>query len=152
MQVFPTLQHSNTPIFHMKPFITWLIIAGVVFGGMSGAYHLYLSSNPRLVLVAVDSSFSMKSAWPRVDDKLEGLTGQRYTNFSLVTEKNKIHGWSESLSLGKVVPYAPRDFAKLADSSAYSELDEADEKYLITNSEGAKESSLTGWTVIQLAP
>ena len=136
----------------MKPFIIWLAIACAVFGGMSGTYHLYLSSNPRLVLVAVDSSFSMQSAWPRVADQLESLDDRHYARFSLVTEKNRVHGWDEALTLGKIVPYAPRDFSKLSDSSAYPELDEAQEKYLITNRDGAKESGLKGWTVIQLAP
>ncbi len=136
----------------MKPFIIWLAIACIVFSGMSGAYHLYLSSNPRLVLVAVDSSFSMKSAWPRVADKLEGIAERRYASFSLVTEKNRIHTWDDRLKLGKLVPYAPRDFSKLADSSAYPELDEAQEKYLITTRDGARESSLQDWTIIQLAP
>ena len=136
----------------MKPFGIWLILACLVFGGMSVAYHLYLSSNPRKVLVAVDSSFSMKSAWPRVSEKLEEIAKRRYASFSLITEKNKIHSWDDGLTLGKIVPYAPRNFTKLADSSAYPELDEAGEKYLITNREGAKESTLKGWTIIQLAP
>jgi len=136
----------------MKPFIIWLAVACVVFGGMSGAYHLYLSANPRLVLVAVDSSFSMKSAWPRVAEKLETLEKRHYASFSLVTDKNKIHSWADRLTLGKIVPYAPRDFSTLTSGNRYPEIDEAQEKYLITNKDGAQESGLQGWTVIQLAP
>jgi hypothetical protein len=76
----------------MKPFLIWLVIAILVFGGIGGGYHASLTQNPRKVLVAVDSSFQMKSAWSRVPDLLNSLDNQRYTTYSLVTEKKSIHG------------------------------------------------------------
>ena len=93
----------------MKPFLIWTVITLIVFGTLSGAYHLYLQTHPRKVLVAVDSSFPMKAAWSRVPRVLETIADQRYATFSLVTEKNRIHSWSAALKLGTIVPYAPRD-------------------------------------------
>jgi len=84
-----------------------------VFGGIGGGYHAMLTQSPRKVLVAVDSSFQMKSAWSRVLELLDSLDNQRYTTYSLVTEKNPIHSWRSTLELGNVVPYAPADFSKL---------------------------------------
>jgi hypothetical protein len=93
----------------------------------------------------------MKSVWNQVPGILKDLEKQRYTMFSLVTEKNKIHSWSSSLNLDSLVPYAPRNFSKLLDSASYPEISEAKEKFLITNREGAQSKNMTGWTVLQLS-
>ncbi len=134
----------------MKPFSIWAIITLMVFGTISGAYHVYLSTNPRKILVAVDSSFSMNSVWSQVSRQLDAIDDRRYALFSLITEKNSVHSWSPSLQLGQLVPYAPRNFSKLSDPSHYRELTEADEKYLITDSEGAQIAHLQDWTVLKL--
>ena len=137
----------------MKPFITWLVIVIVVFGGISGGYHVMLSQNPRKVLVAVDSSFQMKAAWPRVPELLDSLDNQRYTAYSLVTEKNPIHGWKSTLELDNVVPYAPADFSKLTGPEKYPEIDEAGSKYFITTDTAvASGNDFKGWTIMQLMP
>ena len=59
------------------------------------------------VLVVVDSSFHMKSAWQQVSGVPKNLGSLRYAEFSLclITEKNSVHGWSLRLNLGKVSPY-----------------------------------------------
>ncbi|PID56872.1 hypothetical protein CSB45_09405 [candidate division KSB3 bacterium] len=136
----------------MKSFGIWFALAVAVFGALSGVYHLHVTSHPHLVLVAVDSSFSMQPTWSRVAEQLERFTRRRYTRFSLITEKTMIHGWMNDLRLGKVVPYAPRDFSKLRDRSAYPELSDADEKYLLTDTQGAQEAGLQDWTIIKLTP
>lgn len=137
----------------MKPFIIWLVIAILVFGGIGGGYHAMLTRSPRKVLVAVDSSFQMKSAWPRVPDLLDSLDNQRYTAYSLVTEKNPIHSWRSALELDNVVPYAPADFSKLTGPEKYPEIDEAESKYFITTDTAvASKNEFKGWTIIQLTP
>ena len=137
----------------MKPFIIWLVFTVFVFGASSGAYHLYLEKSPRKILVAVDSSFSMKAVWNQVPQALKTISAdQRYVTFSLVTEKTRIHSWSPELKLDSVVPYAPRDFSKFLDSGKYPEIDEAQQKYLITDSDGAQSNNFKGWTVIPLTP
>jgi hypothetical protein len=136
----------------MKPFVIWLVLVFIVFGAISGVYHLYLSNSPHKVLVAIDSSFSMKAVWSQVPSILRQLEERRYTTFSLVTEKNKIHSWAPALQLGALIPYAPRDFAKLIGNGQYPEIGEAQQKYLITDPEGAQNNNFKGWTVIQLNP
>jgi hypothetical protein len=137
---------------NMKPFIIWIVITLLVFGTSSAAYHLYLEKSPRKILVAVDSSFSMKEVWNQVPQTLRTLEGQRYVTYSLVTEKNKIHSWSPELKLGTIVPYAPRDFSKLIGNAKYPEVEEAQQKYLITDPDGAQSNNFRGWTVISLTP
>ncbi len=137
----------------MKPFLIWLVIAIVVFGGIGGGYHVTLAGNPRKVLVAVDSSFQMKSAWPRVSDLLDSLDNQRYSAYSLVTEKQIIHSWKPALNLNSVVPYAPADFSKLTGPDRFPDIDEAQHKYFITtNSSAISNDDFKGWEIIQLAP
>lgn len=136
----------------MRPFFLWLGISLAAFGSLGGGYHLYLSHNPHKLLVVVDASFPMQSVWPRVDQKLSELESRRYTTFSLFTEKGKIHGWSERLHPGKISPYAPRDFSKLLGGVDHAEMDEANERVLITNAAGAELDAFDDWTILRLAP
>ncbi len=136
----------------MKPFAIWVVLTLTLFGAISGAYHVYLRTNPRKILVAVDSSFSMNTVWPQIHRQLDAISDQRYASFCLVTEKNKVHSWSPTLQMGEIVPYAPRDFSKLSNPSLYTELAEADEKYLITDKEGAQSGNIGDWNVIRLMP
>ncbi len=133
----------------MKPFSIWAVITLIVFGAFSGGYHLYLTENPRKVLVAVDSSFPMKSVWRQVPRVLDNIDNQRYAEFTLLTGKNRIHSWLPRLELGTVVPYAPRDLSRLTDKGNYLELDEATEKYLVTNAAPSETANFDGWHIIQ---
>lgn len=149
----------------MKTFSVWLVITLVVFGASSGGYHVYLTKSPRKVLVAVDSSGSMKAVWNQVPQSLKMIAGQqRYVIFSLVTEKSRVPtkenpnpalsvpSWSSELQLGTIIPYLPRDFAKLTGNAQYPEVAEAQQKYLITDAEGAQSQNWKGWTIIRLTP
>ena len=138
---------------YMKPFIIWLSITLGAFGACSGAYHLYLTQNPRKIFVAVDSSFQMNAVWQRVPATLTTIEQQRYAQFALATEKNRIHGWSPRLQLGTLVPYAPRNFSKLEGGTEYPEIAEAAQKYLITTKlDAAQTAKLRDWRMIQLTP
>ena len=70
----------------MKPFSIWLAITLFAFGVFGGSYHFYLTENPRRVLVVVDSSFHMKSAWQQVSGVLKNLGSLRYAEFSRLTD------------------------------------------------------------------
>ncbi len=137
----------------MKPFIVWLSITISLFGVCGGAYHVYLTQNPRKIFVAVDSSFQMNAVWQRVPAALTTIEQQRYAQFALATEKIKIHGWSSTLQLGTLVPYAPRDFSKLESGTEYPEMAEAAQKYLITTMpDAAQTEKLRDWRMIRLMP
>ncbi len=137
----------------MKPFLIWLVIAIVVFGGIGGGYHAALTKNPRKVLVAVDSSFQMKSAWSRVPEILDSLDNERYTVYSLVTEKNVVHDWQSTLNPDSTVPYAPLELSRLIGPAKYPEIDQAAQKYFITTDPTLSSNpDFKGWTIIQLAP
>lgn len=136
----------------MKPFSFWLAITLIVFGTFSGGYHLYLTQNPRKVMVAVDSSFPMQSVWHQVSRVLKIIGDKRYAEFSLVTEKNRIHSWSSKLKLGNVSPYAPRNFSKLVSKGNLPEIDEATETYFITNADASQTEKFGGWEIIYLTP
>lgn len=133
----------------MKIFSVWVLIALMVFGTLSGAYHFLLARNPRKVLVVVDSSFSMRAVWHLVPGKVKTLSGRRYTEFGLVTEKIRIHKWSPELRLGSVSPYAPRNFANLEDGDYFPEIGEANEIYLITSAPEALTRGFGGWEIIR---
>ena len=132
----------------MKLFATWTLTLILSFGMFSGAYHLYLNNNPRKILVVVDSSFAMQPVWHRIPPLLEKIDRRRYSVYGLITEKSRIHGWTEQLNLGKVSPYAPRSFSGLNEAK-YPEIAEASELYLVTNAEAAQLHDFQGWRVLQ---
>lgn len=137
----------------MKPFSVWLALTLLLFGGLSGGYHVYLTKHPRRIAVAVDTSYPMRAAWGQVRTRLADLTGARYTQFALLTEKGRVHSWSDGLEIGKLSPYAPRDFSGLTDAPTLPEIDEADERVLLTNAPPDQTAALkrNGWQIVQLS-
>ncbi len=132
----------------MKPFAIWLACTLAAFGGLGGGYHAALEADPRKVLVIVDSSFPMQQDWGRVKQAVERLEDRRYTRFGLATEKGPVHGWRGRLSLGRLVPYGPRNFDKLAQGD-FPEIAEAGEVFLVTNAPQSELDRLDGWTVVR---
>lgn len=135
-----------------KPFGIWLVITLLLFGGLSGASHVYLNAHPRRVLIAVDSAFPMQAVWSRVPARIDELTGRRYTRYALITEKNRIHGWADQPDFRPFSPYAPRDFSALSDTDRFPEIAEANTRILITNAPPAETDGLRGWDILRLSP
>lgn len=134
----------------MKAFIKWLIIALVIFGGVSLGYHFYLESSPRRILVVIDSSFPMSQVWEKVPGILSGLENKKYSKYALASDKGLIHGWKDELTLGRTVPYAPRNLKQLETRLYLNEIKDASEIYLVTNA-GSDEVKLPkGWTIIRM--
>ncbi len=133
----------------MKVFATWLIGTLVAFGILGGSYHLSLTGDPRKVVVVVDSSYPMTNMWPRVPQILKELGDERYTVFSLLTEKNGVHGWKARLDLGQMTPYGPRDFEKLLVSQAFPEIAEAARIYFITNAPASDLKPFDDWEIVR---
>ena len=59
-----------------------------------------------------------------------------------------MHSWASRLSLGKLAPYAPRDFAAL-EGGSFPELDEASEVFFITNAPAGETADFGGWTIVR---
>ncbi len=133
----------------MKAFFIWLLTAILILGSTATSYHFILKNNPRKVLVIVDSSFHMKPIWHKIPQSLQTIGKQRYTVFSLVTEKGKIHDWKPELTLSKMTPYAPREFTRLIGQGRYNEIDEAEEVYLVTNAKTQETNKFSGWKIIR---
>ena len=74
---------------------------------------------------------------------------RRYTVYSLVTEKDRVHGWQDTLSLGKLSPFAPRNLDKLRNGDKFPEIEEADRKYIVTNADDSELKGLDTWKVIR---
>jgi len=117
------------------------------FGSLGFGYHTYLEANPFRVVVIIDSSHSMQARWPKVLALLDDLDDRRYTEFSLFSEKNKVHGWQSTLRPGDLLPYAPRDFSKLV---AMSEIDQAKEVFFLTNASESEVAAFDNWEILRL--
>lgn len=130
----------------MKPFLQWLAVAFISFGSLGFGYHTYLEANPFRVAVIVDSSHSMQAWWPKVLALLDDLDDRRYTEFSLFSEKSRVHGWQSTLRPGDLLPYAPRDFSKLA---AISEIGQAKEVFFLTNASENEVSAFNNWKILR---
>jgi len=131
----------------MRPFAIWLAIAIGIYGAFAGAYHMYLIGSPRRVLVIVDSSFPMQPVWTDVQADVRRLSGRRYTLYALITEKQRVHGWSSTLNLGSLKPYAPRSLLNLYAETEYPEFAEATEIHVLTNAVEALSQSPKDWIV-----
>ena len=137
----------------MKQLLIWCAVFLGLYGGMSGVYHLHLTRHPRRVLVALDTSFPMQAVWSQVPDTLAALQAQRYTLFSLITDKARIHPWQSRLELGQLQPYAPRALAQMLDQHRYPEMAVADRIYVITNAtNGTALAADKHWHIVQLQP
>lgn len=134
----------------MKPFLLWLALAVLGFGGLAGGYHGYLQDNPRRVAVVVDTSYDMAAVWPRVELKLAEIGATRYSAFSLVTDKRLIHGWQPRLRLSLAEPYGPRDFGKLRELAVAPEIADAETVYFLTNAPVSETAVFSGWQVVSL--
>ncbi|MGI9336036.1 MAG: hypothetical protein ACR2RL_23055 [Gammaproteobacteria bacterium] len=134
----------------MKPFAVWLAAAIGAFAAFGGGYHMHLESSPRRVVVLVDTSYPMRTSWQAVAGQLANLEERRYTQFSLFTEKGKIHGWNARLRPGDVAPYAPRNLDKLSNPGHQPEFTEADDRILITNADAAELPGPSGWDILRL--
>jgi hypothetical protein len=133
----------------LKSFFQWLAFTLAGFGSLSGGYHFYLKEYPSRVLVVVDTSYPMKPDEAQVRAVLDEIDNRRYTEFSLYTEKAKVHGWLPQLTLGNVTYYAPRDWSQLTGLKANPEFSEASDTILITN-DPADPKQPGGWKVMRL--
>jgi hypothetical protein len=137
----------------MPHVLIWCLVFFGCYGGLSAAYHVYLTRYPRTVLVALDTSFPMHAVWSHVPETLATLQARRYTRFGLVTDKARVHTWQPRLDLGHVQPYAPRALAQMLDQQRYPELATAEQVYVVTNA--AHSATLVQdprWRLVQLAP
>jgi hypothetical protein len=135
----------------MKPFLVWLVLALLGFGGLAGGYHGYLQDNPRRIAVVVDTSYDMTAVWPRVEPELTQIGAARYSAFSLITDKRVIHSWQPRLRASLAEPYGPRDFAKLRELASVPEITGAETVFFLTNAPAADIAPFSGWQVISLA-
>jgi len=133
-----------------KPFVIWLLLLVLTYGGLGAATHIYFSLNPQRLFVGLDASFGMRAKWPEVITVMSSIEkNYRYAEFALATGKNRVHGWQPNLRLGTTLTYGPRDFSKFANDD-YSELQDADRTLLITNAPNLAENlSSRGWSILQ---
>ena len=132
----------------MKALLIWLGAAIIVLAGVAFGYHVFRENNPDRVLVVVDSSFPMHDAWNDVRARLDDIDDRRYSEFALITEKRRVHGWSSTLDLDGVEPYAPRDFSELEKPDVYPEVEDASEIIFITNANASETKGFDGWKVV----
>ncbi len=133
----------------MKQFVLWLVLVIVIFGAVYGTYHVYLTRHPRKIIVAIDSSYAMQPVWPKISDVLNELNQKPYAQFCLITDKTKIHSWQSKLTIDRIMPYAPRNLANV-NSEKYPEMNEATQKYLLTNATKNELTSFSHWQIISL--
>jgi len=135
----------------MKTFLTWLAVHCVLFAIVIGGGHYWFSKSPHRVLVAVDTSFGMKdnrAAAKNIIKSLDTASG-RYTEYALITPEQRLHGWQKKLDPGNVFNsesgfFGPAQFEILNDESRYPEIDESNERILVTNV-ASRPDGLGGW-------
>lgn len=117
----------------MRTFLLWCVLALGCYGGLAAAYHRYLSEHPRKIVIALDTSYPMQPVWGQAQAMVQALPRPRYSQFRVITDKGRLHGWQPAPALGNVQPYAPRNLTQLLDPQQYPELTEAVTVYVVTN-------------------
>jgi hypothetical protein len=133
----------------MKPFFTWLLVTLATFGSLGGGYHLYLNEHPRRIVVVLDASYPMQADWRAVAAVLKPISTLPYTEFSLYTEKSKVHGWKSNLAYERVNPFAPRNLTKLERMRRESEFEKADRIIFVTNAGTSELAGLGEWELVR---
>jgi len=124
----------------LKSFIAFALLQAVFWGGT----HFYFTTNPKEVLLVVDTSYAMKphftDAQKWIDDY---VAGTRYTNIEVGTDK---------VALGNINDLRSRDvlfrtaFGRISAENVaglYSNVD-AERKFLLTSDP----IELSGWQVV----
>jgi len=121
----------------MKPFIIWLIVFALLFGSLFACTHIFMSMDPTHIAIAFDDSYYMKDVWPKVQESLKSLEGRRYTEFFILSNKEKISKtWEKELNLSWFSQTRLfLDEYKLSDmvnTTKYPELNTADIIYVLS--------------------
>ena len=122
----------------MKSFLSWIIVFILAFGGLSVFTHISLLANPTRIVIAFDDSFYMKDVWPRIAVELETLVNRRYTEYFVISNKEKIsREWETEGVIDRFLQtrlfigeYAVAD---LVNSQKYPELKQADRILVFTS-------------------
>ncbi len=134
----------------MKTLIFWLATTIGLFALAGGGYTYYLQENPKRILVVLDSSNPMRGDWKKVREVLDKLDDQRHAEFALITEKNRVHGWSSRLSMGRINAYAPRNLGRI-NTTKYTEFKQATVVYFVTNAKKADlPTEFSAWKRLKL--
>ena len=92
----------------MKQFLLWCVVFFGLYGVLSSAYHLHLTSHPRRVLVAVDTSFPMQAVWSQVPDASPSSRRSAIPSSVLLLTKPESTPGSPGLSSAICNPMHPR--------------------------------------------
>ncbi len=120
----------------MKRFFVWLTIFLVVNILIGFGMHFYLQKNPKKIVIAIDSSYSMLNSWSKVLKYAERYGNSNYTKYTLITDKFIIHSWEDRILLQKlnsIKPYGPRELEIFYDTEKFKEINEANVVYILTN-------------------
>jgi len=133
----------------VKPLAIWLTAFLVIVGGLAVGYHFVRQANPEQVFVLIDSSFEMEREWSRLPRVLESLEGDRYAEYALFTEKQRVHSWAEELRLDDSVnAWGPRDLSGV-DASRFVELSDATDRILISNAPDSDLGGFSDWRIVR---
>ncbi len=136
----------------MKIFAKWLLFSLLLYSSTGMGLHFYYSVYPAKTFVLLDALSGMKAKWSVAKSKLDSLThNASYQEFALATGKNKVHAWSDSLDIGTTLTYGPRKITRYLSTTGMNEIEEADQKIVITNDAiSAQQFEDKGWVAIRL--
>jgi hypothetical protein len=92
----------------------------------------------------------MQTSWSRALVALSAIDDRPYAEFSLFTEKNRVHGWQAALAPNRLSAYAPRNFEKLETLRRDPLFAQADEIVFVTNATAGARPDVDGWTILQV--
>lgn len=127
----------------MRAFVLWLVVSLLSWTGAERWMDSHYRDSPRLIVVALDTSFAMEPVWKAVPELLGSFDGAPYAKYILHGPRGKLQGPSERINLGQLRPYGPRSFDHFETIA-----DEGDQRILISNAPSDALQAFGDWEVI----
>lgn len=114
----------------------------------AGGFHLYMHTHPRFILVGLDTSYSMKNRWHKVEEEAKRIGKGFYARFCLITDKKMVHSFQRDLEMKNIVPYGPRALQQITDENRHPEIRKSDVLYIITAKDANTANLPKKWNII----
>jgi len=135
----------------VKPLAIWVAIVAIVFGGYALATTLLRQTDQ--VFVFVDSSNRMEFLNNEIIAELDRIDDRDDGEFTLARGQSRgeelVHSWQTELRWTNTPLFAPCSFEEI---DSFTEANAADERILITTPGSCDTTTLTDWTIVELAP
>lgn len=130
----------------------WFAILILVYMGFGIGLDQFFINHPKLVLVAVDTSFAMKKFENNVETLLlEMGKPSRYVRYGLISDKTMVQDWQPDIKKVSLNYYGPLNLEPVWQGKIKDMVEHADQKIFISNADKSKRMKFRNWNNISVS-